>query len=161
MTQLRGIRVRPACRKLPTRSTFSREPSGSRRHGAMNWPAKPQDPPRVQPGGPCVARYDVLDVVASPLHVGQEAGKRGPADDVRSAFRMLAVPDGRDARNVGGDLNAAAVMNAKAGFSPDSLGEAYLRLVGHYLTPFAWRAYREKPSYPPARAPHPRLARTS
>jgi hypothetical protein len=116
-----------------------------------------QDPPRVQPEGSCVVRYVTpLDVVASPLHVSQETGERGPVDDMRTIVRTFAVPDGGDARDVSGDLNTATVVNAQAGLAPGGL-----RQVDHQFTPFASQVCRDKPSYLVARAPRPRRARTT
>ena len=41
--------------------------------------------------GPSVVRYDSLEVVTPPLHVGQELGKRVLADDMSAAFWSLAA----------------------------------------------------------------------
>src|SRR5450631_2550520 len=76
----------------------------------------------MQPGGftfPPPLRH--LDVVTPLFDVRQEAGERVPADDVRAAFRALAVPDGGHAREVGRNLDTAAVVGTPAGLAPDGL----------------------------------------
>jgi hypothetical protein len=65
----------------------------------------------MQPGGfTHPSRYDTSDVVTSPLYIRQEPGERGTVDDVRAAFRTLAVPDRRDVREIGRDFDAASVV---------------------------------------------------
>ena len=62
-----------------------------------------------------------LDVVAPPLHVYQKSGESGPVDDVGAPLWALAVANRGDAGQVGGDLNAAAVVRAERGLPPNSL----------------------------------------
>jgi hypothetical protein len=72
---------------------------------------------------PCVTtpQLDQLDVVAPPLHVYQKSGEGGPVDDVSAALRAPAVTNCGNAGQVGGHLNATAVVRAERGFSPNSL----------------------------------------
>lgn len=69
----------------------------------------------------CVTTPKKLDIVAPPLHVYQKSGEGGPVDDVSAALRALAVTDRGYAGKVGCHLNAAAVVRAERGLSPNSL----------------------------------------
>src|ERR1700678_4111019 len=87
---------------------------------------KTRGSPGMHPRGPsCRASRHLsqvqLDVVAPPLHVFQKSGEGGPADDVSAALRALAVTNRGNAGQVGGYLNATAVVRAERGLSPNSL----------------------------------------
>ena len=62
-----------------------------------------------------------LDVVAPPLHVYQKSGESGPVDDVGAPLWALAVANCGDAGQVGGNLNAAAIVRTERGLPPNSL----------------------------------------
>jgi hypothetical protein len=77
---------------------------------------------------PCVTTpKQELDVVAPPLHVYQKSSEGGPVDDVSAVLRALAVTNCGNAGKVGGHLNAAAVVRAERGLSPNGL-----RQVDHF-----------------------------
>jgi len=88
-------------------------------------------PVAASTGGPFALATAVLaagQVVAPFLRIRQERGESVAADDVRTAFWSLAVPDGGHAVQVGRDLDAAAIVRTAAGLPPDRL-----RQVGHAL----------------------------
>jgi hypothetical protein len=73
---------------------------------------------------PCVTTPQLekkLDVVAPPLHVLQKSGEGGPVDDMSAALRALAVTNRGNAGKVGCHFNAATVVRAERGLSPNSL----------------------------------------
>src|SRR3984885_9743721 len=82
-----------------------------------------KNPPGGEPGG--FFTYDrsrsvgsEAQVVPADLRISEECGKCRPADDVGAALRALAVPHGNDVREIGRDLNSAAVLGAEGGLTP-------------------------------------------
>src|SRR5580704_13184450 len=65
------------------------------------------------------ASQAVREIEATGTGRGDKVGKGGPAHHVCTGRRLLAVPDGDDARQVGGNLHAATVVLARGGLVPD------------------------------------------
>src|ERR1039457_474152 len=77
--------------------------------------------PGLRPGDSPTPQLRHADVVAPPLYVRQKSGERGPPDDVRVAFRALAVPDGGHVREIARDLHTAPVVGTPLGLPPGCL----------------------------------------
>src|SRR5262249_13986075 len=96
--------------------------------------------------------------VCAPRHPGQRACAYAYVSGLRKLEEITHfTADGAYAKTTGppgvqpGGSRVVALRRARCRSVPLHVrGEARLRQFGHYFTPFAWRAFRETPSYPPA-----------